>query len=290
MVLKFIVQNNNYSSINQILKNELHISSRLLQKIINLKHVYLNNKIVDTRCSVNLGDVILVDLDFNEESENIIPKKIDLDIVFEDDAFLIINKPSKIATHPSMSHYDDSLSNGVKYYFDKINLHRKIRPINRLDFNTSGLVVFAKNQYVQECLISQMKMNTFQKEYLAIVDGHFTKKSSIINLPIARKENSIIERCISSTGQTAITIYEVLKEFSDFSLIKCILKTGRTHQIRLHMSAIGHPIIGDSMYGTYSNLIDRQALHSSKIYFFHPILQKTINIECDLPQDMKILL
>ena len=290
MLLKFIVQNNNYSSINQILKNELHISSRLLQKIINLKHVYLNDKIVDTRLSPNLGDVILVDLDFNEESENIIPKKIDLNIVFEDDAFLIINKPPKIATHPSMSHFDDSLSNGVKYYFDKINLHRKIRPINRLDFNTSGLVVFAKNQYIQECLISQMKMNIFQKEYLAIVDGLFTKKSGIINLPIARKENSIIERCISNTGQTAITIYEVIKEFTNFSLVKCILKTGRTHQIRLHMSAIGHPIIGDSMYGTSSNLIDRQALHSSKISFFHPILQKTINIESDLPEDMKILL
>lgn len=290
MLLKFIVQNNNYSSINQILKNELHISSRLLQKIINSKHVYLNDKIVDTRLSPNLGDVILVDLDFNEESENIIPKKIDLNIVFEDDAFLIINKPPKIATHPSMSHFDDSLSNGVKYYFDKINLHRKIRPINRLDFNTSGLVLFAKNQYIQECLISQMKVNIFQKEYLAIVDGFFTKKSGIINLPIARKENSIIERCISSTGQTAITIYEVIKEFTNFSLVKCILKTGRTHQIRLHMSAIGHPIIGDSMYGTSSNLIDRQALHSSKISFFHPILQKTINIECDLPQDIKFLL
>lgn len=290
MVLKFIVKNNNYSSINQILKTELHISSRLLQKIINLKHVYLNNKIVDTRSSVNLGDIILVDLDFNEENENIIPKKIDLDIVFEDDAFLIINKPPKIATHPSILHYDNSLSNGVKYHFDKINLQRKIRPINRLDFNTSGLVVFAKNQYTQEYLISQMKADIFQKEYLAIVEGHFAKKSGMINLPIARKENSIIERCISSTGQTAITIYEVIKEFSDFSLIKCILKTGRTHQIRLHMSAIGHPIIGDSMYGISSDLIDRQALHSSKISFFHPILQKTINIECDLPEDMKILL
>ena len=190
MLLQFIVQNNNYSNINQILKQELNISSRLLQKLINSKHIYLNNNIVDTRNSVKLNDVISVNLDFDEESENIIPQKMNLNIVYEDDAILIINKPPKIAIHPSILHYNDSLANGVKYYFDEINLHRKIRPVNRLDFNTSGLVLFAKNQYVQECLISQMKNHTFCKEYIAVVSGNFKEKSGIINLPIARKENS----------------------------------------------------------------------------------------------------
>ena len=287
MLLRFIVKNNNYSNINQILKQELHLSSRLLQKLINLKHIYLNNNIVDTRSSVNLNDVISVDLDFDEESENIVPQKMNLNIVYEDDAVLIINKPPKIAIHPSILHYNDSLANGVKYYFDEINLHRKIRPVNRLDFNTSGLVLFAKNQYIQECLISQMKNHTFGKEYIAVVSGNFKEKSGIINLPIARKENSIIERCISETGQKAITHYEVLQEFTDISVVKCILETGRTHQIRLHMSAIGHPLIGDSLYGITSNFIDRQALHSSKISFIHPISKEHMSFECSLPEDIQ---
>ena len=290
MLLQFIVQNNNYSNINQILKQELNISSRLLQKLINSKHIYLNNNIVDTRNSVKLNDVISVNLDFDEESENIIPQKMNLNIVYEDDAILIINKPPNIAIHPSILHYNDSLANGVKYYFDEINLHRKIRPVNRLDFNTSGLVLFAKNQYVQECLISQMKNHTFCKEYIAVVSGNFKEKSGIINLPIARKENSIIERCISETGQKAITHYEVLQEFTDISVVKCILETGRTHQIRLHMSAIGHPLIGDSMYGITSNFIDRQALHSSKISFIHPISKEYMSFECSLPEDIQRLL
>lgn len=290
MLLRFIVKNNNYSNINQILKQELHLSSRLLQKLINLKHIYLNNNIVDTRSSVNLNDVISVDLDFDEESENIVPQKMNLNIVYEDDAVLIINKPPKIAIHPSILHYNDSLANGVKYYFDKIGLHRKIRPVNRLDFNTSGLVLFAKNQYIQECLISQMKNHTFCKEYIAAVSGKFKEKSGIINLPIARKENSIIERCISEAGQQAITHYEVLQDFTDISVVKCILETGRTHQIRLHMSAIGHPLIGDSLYGITSNFIDRQALHSSKISFIHPISKEHMSFECSLPEDIQRLL
>lgn len=290
MLLQFIVQNNNYSNINQILKQELNISSRLLQKLINSKHIYLNNNIVDTRNSVKLNDVISVNLDFDEESENIIPQKMNLNIVYEDESFLIVNKPPQIAIHPSILHYNDSLANGVKYYFDEINLHRKIRPVNRLDFNTSGLVLFAKNQYIQECLISQMKNHTFCKEYIAVVYGKFKEKSGIINLPIARKENSIIERCISETGQQAITHYEVLQEFTDISVVKCILETGRTHQIRLHMSAIGHPLIGDSMYGITSNFIDRQALHSSKISFIHPISKEHMSFECSLPEDIQRLL
>ena len=290
MLLQFIVQNNNYSNINQILKQELNISSRLLQKLINSKHIYLNNNIVDTRNSVKLNDVISVNLDFDEESENIIPQKMNLNIVYEDESFLIVNKPPQIAIHPSILHYNDSLANGVKYYFDEINLHRKIRPVNRLDFNTSGLVLFAKNQYIQECLISQMKNHTFCKEYIAVVYGKFKEKSGIINLPIARKENSIIERYISETGQQAITHYEVLQEFTDISVVKCILETGRTHQIRLHMSAIGHPLIGDSMYGITSNFIDRQALHSSKISFIHPISKEHMSFECSLLEDIQRLL
>jgi len=177
----------------------------------------------------------------------------DLDILYEDDGMLIVNKPPFIPVHPSMEHYEDSLSNGVKYYFNSINLKRKIRPVNRLDKNTSGIVIFAKNEYIQECLVKQMKSGTYEKIYLALVDGIIDKEKQIIDAPIARKEDSIIERCVSSTGYTAITIIELLKSFYDYSLIRCTLKTGRTHQIRVHTSYIGHPILGDDLYGKKSD-------------------------------------
>lgn len=291
MFLKYIVKDEKYQNINQILKQEFDISARLLHKLIINEHVLLNNTKTDTRNFVNIGDVITVNLNFEEESENIVSTNMNLNIVYEDDSLLIINKPIGTAVHPSILHYKDSLSNGVKFYFESIGLKRKIRPVNRLDFNTSGLIIFAKNEYVQECLIRQMNKHIFQKKYIAIVSGRFKNKVGCINLPIARKENSIIERCISDSGQEAITDYEVLKEFkidsSFISVVKCSLKTGRTHQIRVHMSEIGHPLLGDSMYGTDSNLIARQALHSYEISFIHPISHKKLDFICDLPEDMK---
>ena len=284
MILEYIIENNKYQNINKILKQEFHISSRLLHKLIAHKHIFLNNVITDTR------NIVTVNLDFEEESENIISTQIDLNIIYEDDALLVLNKPAGIAVHPSILHYTDSLSNGVKFYFESIGLKRKIRPVNRLDLNTSGLIIFAKNEYVQECLIQQMKENIFKKEYVAIVNGRFEKIRGTINLPIARKENSIIERCISPAGQEAITDYEVIQEFDKFSVVECSLKTGRTHQIRVHMAAIGHPLLGDTLYGSTSNLINRQALHSYKVSFIHPINHEQITLCCDLPCDMKNIL
>lgn len=288
MILKYIVKENKYQSINQILKQKFKISARLQHKLITSKQIFLNGNQADSRIAPQINNVITVNLDFNEESENIIPTSIPLNIIYEDEALLILDKPAGIAVHPSISHYTDSLANGVKYYFDTIGLKRKIRPVNRLDLNTSGLIVFAKNEYVQECLIQQMQTNEFKKEYLAIVHGIFENVQGTINLPIARKENSIIERCISENGQEAITHYEVLKTSNDLSLVHCILQTGRTHQIRAHMSAIGHPLVGDTLYGpNFSDSITRQALHSYKISFIHPISHQIVSFTSELPDDIK---
>lgn len=288
MILKYIVKENKYQSINQILKQKFKISARLQHKLITSKQIFLNGNQADSRIAPQINDVITVNLDFNEESENIIPTPIPLNIIYEDEALLILDKPAGIAVHPSISHYTDSLANGVKYYFDTIGLKQKIRPVNRLDLNTSGLIVFAKNEYVQECLIQQMQTNEFKKEYLAIVHGIFEKAQGTITLPIARKENSIIERCISENGQEAITHYEVLKTSNDLSLVHCILQTGRTHQIRVHMSAIGHSLVGDTLYGSdFSDSITRQALHSYKISFIHPISHQIVSFTSELPDDIK---
>ena len=189
MNLEYQIEDEN-KTINNILQNELKISSRLLYKLINMQKIYINNNPYDTRKKAHKQDVLTIDFDYEEDNSNILPTKMDLDIIFEDEWLLIINKPAGIAIHPSILHYSDSLCNGIRFYFDKIGLKKKIRPVNRLDLNTSGLVIFAKCEYIQECLINEMKTNEFKKEYLAICEGSFGEKSGTINLPIARKENS----------------------------------------------------------------------------------------------------
>lgn len=288
MQLKYIIKNNEFS-INQILQNELNISSRLLYKLIKNERILLNGTTCDTRNFTNVGDILTVDFNYEEDNSNIVPTKMKPDIIYEDEWLLIVNKPASVAIHPSILHYSDSLCNGIRFYFDSIGLKKKVRPVNRLDLNTSGLVVFAKCEYIQECLISQMKDNLFKKEYLAFCERIFEKKSGTIDLPISRKDNSIIERCISKDGHPSITHYEVLKEFDSYSLVKCVLETGRTHQIRVHMSAIGHPLIGDSLYGSISDLINRQALHCYKLQFVHPITEKIMNFCGEIPLDLKKL-
>lgn len=285
-----IIELTKYKNIKQILKEEFNISDRLLKRLKKEKQIFINNISVSINSSFNLNDVISVCLDFDEESENIIPTKMELDILYEDDALLILNKPANIPVHPSIEHYTDSLSNGVKYYFEQLNLKRKIRPVNRLDKNTSGIVIFAKNEYIQEYLVRQMKNNLFQKEYFALLDGKLENHKGTINAPIARKSNSIIEREISDNGAPSITHYQLIKNYDDYCFVKFILETGRTHQIRVHSKYICHTILGDSLYGKSSDLIDRQALHSYKVTFIHPITNKKMEVLAELPSDIKKLI
>ena len=158
-------------SINQIMSDEFKISTRLKNKLIKNKCILLNGCFIDTRKIANIGDNIKILLDSPEDNSNIVPTQMDLNIIYEDEHLLAINKPAGIAVHPSILHFSDSLSNGVRFYFDNIGLKKKIRPINRIDLNTSGLVLFAKNEYIQESLIKQMASNEFCKTYLCIVSG-----------------------------------------------------------------------------------------------------------------------
>lgn len=288
MKLKYTLNSTKYTIVKDVLKAHFHISDRLLLKLKRHHKIFVNNNPAFVYTPVYLNDDICVDISFDEISENILPIKMSLDIVFEDEAMLILNKPAGVPVHPSMNHFSDSLSNGVQYYFEKNHIHTKIRPVNRLDKNTSGLVIFAKNEYVQESMIRQMANHTFEKYYLAILSGTLDdiNQSGTINAPIARKADSIIEREINPAGQVAITHYKLIKNDTDFCLVEFQLETGRTHQIRVHSKYLGHPILGDSLYGNASELIARQALHSYKISFIHPITNTKMEFKTPLPDDM----
>ena len=285
-----ITENNFNKTINEIILKKFNFSNRLITKLIKNKHILFNEKEIDTRTLISNSGIIKIDFNYNEDNSNIVATKMNLNIIYEDEWMLVINKPACCPIHPSRFHFEDSLSNGIKYYFNSINLNKKIRPVNRLDLQTSGLVIFAKCEYIQEQFSNQMTNNLFKKEYLCLVDGLFKERSGTIDLPISRKQGSIIERTINENGKKSITHYDVLKESDNYSLVHCKLETGRTHQIRVHMQAIGHPILGDTLYGKYSDLINRQALHSYKIQCIHPVTGKELNFIADLPSDMKQLI
>lgn len=250
MLLKYIVGDN--KNLRSILKDELNISSRLFNKIKN-KYVFVNGEHAIYYKDLNVNDVVEVDFGYDDENYNNIVSNPDIKfgIIYEDDWLLIVNKGANLPVHPSLNHYDISLSNGIRAYFDKIGLNKTVRLVNRIDKDTTGLVVIAKCEYIQECLIKQMNDDSFIKEYIAIARG-LVDSSGVIDFPIARKDGSIIERCVDLVrGEKAITNYVRLNYNSelDISLVKCRLLTGRTHQIRVHFAYIGHPLLGDSLYG-----------------------------------------
>lgn len=319
MKLSYRVSNETkYQNIKEVLKIEFFMSDRLFLKLKRLQKIFLNHEVVYVHHPIQKGDLIECDLYYEEDNSNIVPTSMPLSVLYEDDAYLVINKPAGIPVHPSCDHYTDSLSNGVRYYFDQIGLHKKIRPVNRLDKDTSGLVIFAKNEYIQECLVKQMKSKEFIKKYIAIVEGHLDKNKGTISAPISRKENSIIERCVNENGETAITRYQVLNNReinkllenskceginniskcsnciqttnSKLEIVECTLETGRTHQIRVHFAHLGHPLLGDTLYGSPSPLISRQALHCYSMSFTHPITKKTLTYQSSLPKDINFLI
>jgi 23S rRNA pseudouridine1911/1915/1917 synthase len=219
----------------------------------------------------------------------------ELDIIYEDDAILSINKSAGIATHPSRMHFDNTLSNGVKFYFDSIGLNKKIRPVNRLDLNTSGIVIFAKNEYVQENLIRQMSLGELKKEYLVVADGKFEDKVGHLEDYLVKNERNNLSKVVqegTKNSKLAILDYEVIKynEEINLSVVKIKLHTGRHHQIRVQLSNIGNPVVGDKKYKSRNNPLGRLALHATKLEVIHPVTKKLMVFESKVPSSFEKML
>jgi 23S rRNA pseudouridine1911/1915/1917 synthase len=251
--------------------------------------ISLNNEEVTVRKSLKTGDVLLVEFPNELRSNSMKGEVIPLNILYEDPYLLIVNKPAGMNTIPSKEHPSGSLANGIIGYYEQISFSSTVHIVTRLDRDTSGLVLVAKHRHIHHLLSKQQKEGSVKRGYIAFAEGVFAEKKGTIEKPIGRKATSIIEREVQEEGQYACTHYEVLKQFPSFAQVKLNLETGRTHQIRVHLVSMGHPLLGDDLYGGEVSLINRQALHCYSLSFFHPIQKETLNFEIPLPSDMEFL-
>lgn len=271
----------NELTIDQILREVWNGPKKQIHQLRMEKGVLVNGDQAIWSKPLFLGDTIQIKF-FSDEEFGVVPSYIDIDILFEDDHLLVVNKPSGIDTHPNEPGQTNTLANAVAFYLQSKGEFRKVIHIHRLDKDTTGAVLFAKHAFVGAILDRMLEERKIQRTYLALANGLIKKKRGTINEPIGRDRHHPTKRRVSPTGQKAITHYQVLKIFpkTNCSLIQCSLETGRTHQIRVHLSSIGFPLVGDSLYGEKKD-ISRQALHAAKLAFIHPItLEK---VECHAP-------
>lgn len=243
---------------------------------------YVNTKMSE-------GDTLTLTLSDDNSSEKIPPVNLALNILFEDEDILVLNKPADMPIHPSLNNYENTLANAVAFYYESQNIPFVFRCINRLDRDTTGVTMLAKNPFSAAILSEMVRNREIHREYIAIADGIFMEKEGIIDAPIGRKEGSTIEREVNlETGEHAVTHYSVVKENKvlDCSQLKLWLETGRTHQIRVHMKHLGHPLLGDFLYNPDMTHIKRQALHSYSLTFIHPITKEPMQFVAPVPQDM----
>ena len=243
---------------------------------------------------INEGDVIDISLEDKVTSDNIVPVKGEFEVLYEDEDLLIVSKPYDTPIHPSVNNYSNTLANAVAYYFKEQNKDYVFRCINRLDRDTTGVTIIAKNLLSASILSKRLKDREFSRIYIAMVEGE-TEKEGTINLPIGRAPNSIIERQVDiENGKPAITHYRTLEVFEyegqKISMVELKLDTGRTHQIRVHMKAIGHPLLGDFLYNPNNRMLTRQALHAVECEFRHPVTGENMKVRAPLPKDMDNLL
>lgn len=274
--------------------NDKEISKRTLTAIkYNGGRLAVNGIERDVRYLLHTGDKVEVLFPPERMSDGLLPEDGELDIVYEDDAILILNKKPGQSTIPSRDHRLGTIANFVAGKFVRERIPATVHVVTRLDYNTSGLLCIAKNRHIHHLLGKQINTSEFHRQYEAIVEGKIENNEFSITKSIGRKEGSIIERIVREDGQSAQTDVQVLQHFSkgtqDLTQVKLFLKTGRTHQIRVHMQSIGYPLAGDDLYGGSRTLISRQALHCTLLQFIHPITGEALRFKSNVSNDMQQL-
>lgn len=252
--------------------------------LVNGVHYYMKQ-------TLKAGDRLLVRIQETESSRNIPPVCAPLSIVYEDEDLIVVNKPAGMPIHPSLNNYTNSLANALAWYYQQQRKPFIFRCCNRLDRDTSGLTVVAKHLVSGNILSTMTKKKEVRREYLAVVRGHIVPESGTISAPLARKGGTIIERVVDfDRGEPAVTHYHLIREANGHSLVSLQLETGRTHQIRIHLKHLGFPLVGDYLYNPDMEYISRQALHSFRLSFPHPITGEVMDFTAPLPEDMRNIL
>ena len=270
-------------------------SRSFVQGLIDEKKVKANNKVIKSNYKLKKGDFIEVEVPEPVEL-NVSAEEMNLDIVYEDEDVLVVNKEKGIVVHPAPGNYTGTLVNGILHHCSDLSgINGVIRPgiVHRIDKDTSGILVIAKNDEAHNDLAAQFKEHSIKREYYALVEGKFSKINGTVDKPISRDKKERIKMAINSDGKRAVTHYEVLEQYDKgVSLVKCTLETGRTHQIRVHMASIGHPLVGDLVYGYKRQKfnIEGQALHAKTLGFIHPRTKEYMEFTSELPNYFKELL
>ncbi len=278
-------------SIKDILRNELGFSKRLRARLKNNPQlVCLNGVAAEGWIPLKTGDQVTID--FPEESSDFVAENIPLYIIYEDNDLLMLNKQPGIVCHPTKGHPSHTISNGIQHYIDTNNKRFKIRFINRLDMDTSGVLAIAKNSHSQDSVVKQMQKNNVEKKYLAVVKGIMKDDSGTIDQPIGQPDPLLVQRGVVEDGDESITHFKVVARYpKGYTLVELLLDTGRTHQIRVHLAHLGHPIVGDHLYGESEPfLIERQALHALSLSFDHPVTGEPMIFKAPLAEDMELLI
>ncbi|RIW27249.1 RluA family pseudouridine synthase [Bacillus salacetis] len=271
--------------------NRQHISKRMLTDIkFAGGRIAVNEEEVTVRYSLETGDHLTVQFPPEPKSPNLKPENLDLAVVYEDKDILVVNKPPYMTTIPSREHPDGSLANAITGYYKRTGVDSAVHIVTRLDRDTSGLVLIAKHRHIHHLMSLQQKKREIKRSYEALAEGFFPNKEGTVNEPIGRKESSIIEREVRADGKAAVTHFQVVHQCEGFAHLKLSLETGRTHQIRVHMSHMGHPLLGDTLYGGDCGKMERQALHCFSLSFTQPITGTSLNFTAKLPNDMETLL
>ncbi|MBR2701525.1 MAG: RluA family pseudouridine synthase [Erysipelotrichaceae bacterium] len=276
-----------HSSIREFLLKKEY-SKNCLSFLKQNEGVFLNGKPVKMTEPLYAGDILKTVFDERQSNEMVVDTEIPVDMVYEDEDIIVVNKQAGLPVHPSFFNYTHNLANALSHYYHSRNENYINRCITRLDGDTSGLVLLAKNLYSCAILQKRLRQHKIYKEYTAIVEGNFAEDRGIIDKPIARKAPDTMERCVRDDGQPAVTEYHVIRQISGYSMLRIITLTGRTHQIRVHMAYIGHPLIGDWLYNPKSKIVPRQALHVSLLEFAHPITGEHMSFSCELPEEIRI--